>query len=77
MASDTNLALSASSLLSKYLNQFFVVTRVVRDGARGWVEVPAEYGELGMLLIAVSLITVLVPLGVIALVQSSHLRTRQ
>jgi len=77
MASFTNLALSASSLLTKYLNQIFVVTREVRDGATGTVEVPADYGELGMLLIAVSLITVVVPLAVIALVQRSRWRTEQ
>jgi hypothetical protein len=77
MASFTNLALSASSLLTKYLNQIFVVTREVRDRASGTIEVPADYGELGMLLIVVSLITVAVPLAVIAAVQSSRWRTEQ
>jgi hypothetical protein len=77
MASFTNLALSASSLLTKYLNQIFVVTREVRDLATGTIEVAADYSELGMLLITVSLITVLVPLGVIAAVQSSRWRTEQ
>ena len=77
MASFTNLALSASSLLTKYLNQIFVVTREVRDLATGRVEVAADYGELGMLLITVTLVTVLVPLGVIAAVQSSRWRTEQ
>ena len=76
MASFTNLALSASSLATKYLNQIFVVTREVRD-ATGSVEVPADYGDLGMLLIAVSLITVVVPLCVIAVVQGSRFRTEQ
>ena len=77
MASFTNLALSASSLLTKYLNQIFVVTREVRDRATGTIEVPADYGELGMLLITVALITVALPLGVIALVQRSRWRTEQ
>jgi hypothetical protein len=77
MASFTNLALSASSLLTKYLNQIFVVTREVRDPASGRVEVAADYGDLGMLLIAVSLITVVVPLCVIAAIQSSRWRTEQ
>jgi hypothetical protein len=77
MASFTNLALSASSLLTKYLNQIFVVTREVRDRGSGTMEVPADYGELGMLLIVVSLITVAVPLAVIAAVQSSRWRTEQ
>jgi BT1 family len=77
MASFTNLALSASSLLTEYLNQIFVVTREVRDHASGRVEVAADYSELGMLLITVTLITVALPLGVIALVQHSRLRTEQ
>jgi hypothetical protein len=77
MASFTNLALSASSLLTKYLNQIFVVTREVRDRASGTVEIPADYGDLGMLLIAASLITVVVPLCVIASIQSSRWRTEQ
>jgi hypothetical protein len=77
MASFTNLALSASSLLTEYLNQIFVVTREVRDPATGRVVVAADYSELGMLLISVTLITVVVPLGVIALVQHSRFRTEQ
>jgi hypothetical protein len=39
--------------------------------------VPADYGELGWLLIAVALIGVVLPLGAIALVQRSRLRTQQ
>jgi BT1 family len=77
MASFTNLALSASSLLTRYLNEIFVVTREVRDRATGAIETAADYSELGLLLITVTLIAVLVPLGVIALVQHSPLRTEQ
>jgi BT1 family len=77
MASFTNLALSASSLLTEYLNQIFVVTREVMDPATGAIEVAADYSELGMLLISVTLITVVVPLCVIALVQHSRFRTEQ
>jgi hypothetical protein len=77
MASFTNLALSASSLLTRYLNQIFLVTREVRDPATGAIEIPADYGELGMLLIAVSLISVVVPLAVIAAIQRSRWRTEQ
>jgi hypothetical protein len=76
MASFTNLALSASSLFTKHLNELFVVTREVRD-ATGAVEVAADYGELGWLLIAVLAITVALPLGVIFVVQRSRFRTQQ
>ncbi|MDR9393222.1 MAG: hypothetical protein RI571_02735 [Roseovarius sp.] len=75
MASFTNLALSASSLLTKYLNKIFVVTREVTDPATGEVNVPADYSELGWLLLVVTGITVLLPLFVIWVVQRSRLRT--
>jgi hypothetical protein len=77
MASFTNLALSASSLLTKYLNQIFLVTREVRDRVSGAVEVAADYSELGMLLITVAVISVCVPLAVIAAIQRSRWRTEQ
>ena len=77
MASFTNLALSASSLATKYANQVFVVTREVRDEATGAVQVPADYSELGWLLITVAIVGVAAPLAAIALVQRSRLRTEQ
>ncbi len=76
MASFTNLALSASSLLTKYLNRIFVITREVTDPETGEVVTPQDYSELGLLLITVTLITVLVPLTVIWVVQHSRFRTR-
>jgi hypothetical protein len=77
MASFTNLALSASSLLTKYLNQVFAVTREVRDPVTGAVEIAADYSELGWLLVSVAMIGVAVPLAVIVTVQYSRLRTEQ
>ncbi len=77
MASFTNLALSAASLGTKYLNQIFVVTREVRDRATGAVTTAADYSQLGWLLITVALASVLLPLLAIVLVQSSRLRTTQ
>jgi len=76
MASFTNLALSTSSLLTKYLNEIFVVTREVR-AASGAVEVAADYGELGWLLLAVMAVGVALPLGAIFAVQRSRLHTQQ
>jgi uncharacterized membrane protein len=66
MASFTNLALSASQLGTKYLNQFFSLTRQVKD-ASGTVSVPANYDDLSALLVAVLLIGLLMPLAAIAL----------
>lgn len=77
MASFTNLALSASSLGTKYLNEIFMVTREVKDRATGTVSVPADYANLGWLLIVVAVITVGVPLITIYVVQRSPLKTRQ
>ena len=77
MASFTNLALSASSLGTKYLNQVYSVTREVPDRVSGEIEVSADYSELGWLLLTVGLITVVAPLTAILIVQHSALRTRQ
>jgi hypothetical protein len=61
MASFTNLALSASQLATKYLNGIFTVTREVRD-ASGRVTVPADYSELGILLVTVICIGFVAPM---------------
>lgn len=75
MASFTNLALSASSLFTKYMNEIFVVTREVRNRATGVIEVPADYSQLGLLLITVAIVGVVAPLLTVALVQRSRLHT--
>jgi hypothetical protein len=73
MASFTNLALSLGQLGTKYLNQVYTVTREVKDAATGAVQVPADYGELGMLLITVVLVGLLVPMLAIAVVRALRL----
>jgi hypothetical protein len=77
MASFTNLALSASSLGTKYLNQIYAVTREVRDRVTDVLQIPADYSELGWLLITVAVIAVAAPLITIAFIQHSRLRTQQ
>jgi hypothetical protein len=77
MASFTNLALSASSLLTKYLNEVLVITREVTNPETGEVTTPADYSELGVMLILVSVITVGLPLLTVFFVQNSKLRTRE
>jgi hypothetical protein len=74
MASFTNLALSLSQLGTKYVNQIYLVTREVRDQASGAIIIPADYSELGILFIVVSVIGLLLPLGAIALVKATPLR---
>ncbi len=75
MASFTNLALSLSSLGTKYLNQVYIVTREVKDPATGAISVPADYSELGILLITVTIIGLFLPLLTILVVQRSRLRS--
>ena len=77
MASFTNLALSASSLATKYLNEILVVAREVQDRQTGVVVVPADYSNLGILLIVVALISVIAPLIAILIVQASRFRTNE
>ncbi|GAB1718408.1 MAG: hypothetical protein NTAFB09_01390 [Nitrosospira sp.] len=74
MASFTNLALSASQLATKYINQIFTVTREVKDPTTGQITVPADYSELGTLLIAVTLIGFVLPLLSIAVIQRTRFR---
>ncbi|HEX7954934.1 MAG TPA: hypothetical protein VF523_17870, partial [Burkholderiales bacterium] len=74
MASFTNLALSASQLGTKYLNRLFVVTREVRDGASGQIITPADYHQLGMLLLTVMAIGIALPFLAILFARLSRLR---
>jgi hypothetical protein len=75
MASFTNLALSASQLGTKYLNRVFVVTREVVDPASGAVTVPADYGELGALLVTASALALALPFAAIGLTRLVGLRS--
>jgi hypothetical protein len=75
MASFTNMALSASSLGTKYLNQIYLVTRAATDPATGAPVSDADYSQLGVLLIVVGLITVLAPLVTVFVIQRTRFRT--
>ena len=77
MASFTNLALAASSLGTRYLNEVFPVMREVRDRTSDAVVVPADYSLVGWLLVTVAVLAIVLPLLTIAAVQSSPLRTKQ
>jgi MFS family permease len=74
MASFTNLALSASQLGAKYLNEIFIVTREVKDAA-GAVKVPADYSQLGDLLITQLVLALLLPFAAILIVRTARLRS--
>jgi hypothetical protein len=75
MASFTNLALSLAQLGTKYLNEVFTVSREVKDAASGAVTVPADYSELGILLISATVITFVLPIAAVALVLGTRLKS--
>jgi hypothetical protein len=75
MASFTNLALSLSQLGTKYLNQIFIVTREMRDPATGMVQTPADYSDLGMLLITQLMISVALPVSAILFAKLTRFRS--
>jgi MFS family permease len=77
MASFTNLALSASSLGTRYMNEIYTITREVRDRVTDAIQTAADYSELGWLLISVSLIGFCAPLLTVWLIQRSPLRSNQ
>lgn len=77
MASFTNLALSASSLGTRYMNEIYTITREVRDRVTDAIETTADYSELGWLLISVSLIGFCAPLVTVWIIQRSPLRSNQ
>ncbi len=72
MASFANLALSASQLGTKYLNQFFTVSREVSQN--GEIVIPANYSELGLLLISVSIIGFCIPMLTILYLRFSRFK---
>jgi hypothetical protein len=62
MASFTNLALSLSNLLTKYLNQLFTIRREVTDPLTSNLITAADYSELGQMLITVTAIGLVLPM---------------
>ena len=76
MASFTNLALSLSNLGTKYLNRIFTVSREILDPLTDAVTVPADYSELGILLITVTSLGLLLPMLIILFIRKSPLRIR-
>ena len=71
-ASFTNLALSASNLLTKYLNKIYIITREIKDKQSESILVSANYNELGILIIVVILLTFFLPYLTTILVQKKH-----
>jgi hypothetical protein len=63
-----NVALMGNRLLTKYLNEIFVITRQVVDQTTGEVVTQADYSQLGMLLITrICIISILPMMAVLLL----------
>ncbi len=76
-ASFTNLALSASALGTKYLNEIYVITREVKDKVTNAILTTADYSDLGILLITVTLITLIIPIVFVVIVQKTKFKTSE
>jgi hypothetical protein len=75
MASFTNLALSLSQLGTKYMNEIFVVSREVRDQASGIIQTPADYSQLGSLLIAQLILGLALPFAAIVFAKVTRFKS--
>ncbi|MFN0305474.1 MAG: hypothetical protein ACKVQU_34570 [Burkholderiales bacterium] len=75
MASFTNLALSASNLGTKYVNEIYTVTREIKDRATGAIKVSADYSQLGELLAVVIVIGLVVPLAAVLALKVFRMRS--
>ncbi len=76
-ASFTNLALSASALGTKYLNEIYVITREVKDKVTNAILTTADYSDLGILLITVTLITLIIPIVFVFIIQKTKFKTSE
>jgi len=75
MASFTNLALSASQLGTRYLNQIFEVNREVRDPLTNALMTPADYSQLGTLFMVSIVLGLVLPFAAIGLTRTLKLRS--
>jgi hypothetical protein len=73
----THLALSLSTLGTKYPHQLFLVTGEVGDQVTGAPVVPADYSELGILLITVTVLSLLLPIATILIIQKPPWQSEQ
>ncbi len=76
-ASFTNLALSASALGTKYLNEIYVITREVKDKVTNTILTTADYSDLGILLITVTLVTLIIPIVFVVIIQKTKFKTSE
>ena len=62
---------------SKYLNEIFTVTREGKDKVSGEIQTTADYSELGVLLIVVTLLTLILPIVFVFIINNSKYKTTE
>lgn len=73
MAALVNLALSLSQLLTKLLNQWFIVTREVKNSVTGSITIASDYSQLGGLFFAMMFLGFAIPIITIIIVRRTLL----
>ncbi|MBU2571156.1 MAG: hypothetical protein KJ725_14250 [Gammaproteobacteria bacterium] len=76
MAAFVNLALSLSQLLTKALNQVFVISREIKDPTTGLIVTAADYSQLGSLFFIVMFLGLAMPLSAIFIARRTFLKDR-
>jgi hypothetical protein len=77
MAALVNLALSLSQLLTKLLNQWFIVTREVKNTVSGSITIPSDYSQLGELFFTVMFLGFAIPVVSIIIVKRTLLAQQE
>lgn len=67
--------MSLSQLLTKYVNELFVVTREVKNPVSGAVTIAADYSHLGGLFLTVTAIGLVLPMAAILVVKTTRFRS--
>ena len=59
------------------MNESFIVTREVKDKVSGEIQTTADYSELGILLIVVTLLTLILPIVFVFIINNSKYKTTE
>ena len=60
-----------------YLNEIYVITREVKDKVTNAILTTADYSDLGILLITVTLITLIIPIVFVVIIQKTKFKTSE
>ena len=72
-----NITIQKNQPIDKYLNQIFTVTREVKDKVSSEIQTTADYSELGILLIVVTILTLVLPIIFVFIINNSKYKTSE